>query len=110
MIESNKQLIISQKNLIKNYRLSDGKNLNTITKILETKIVDFGINRAMYQRGNLEGTFSVIIFQNIDKIFKEFSREINKIITNEKKIEANEWFLILLIKNIMQLDDKRNNW
>ena len=85
MIKSTRQLIISQKNLIKIYRLSNGKNPNTITKILEAILADFRIDRARYHGSDLEGTSIVRLFHNTDKICNECLKEINKIVTNGGK-------------------------
>ena len=103
MIKSAKQLIISQNNIIKNYCLSKGK-------ILRAKLIDFGNDRVRYHGGDLEGTFIVQLFQNSDKILKEFSIGIHKIITNNLKkrihwkIYRNMysiWFFIFLVKDLI---------
>ena len=52
------------------YRLSNGKNPNVVTKILEAKSVDFVIDRARYHCGGLERNSIVRLFQNTNKIFK----------------------------------------
>ena len=85
MIQSTNQLIISQKKNIKNYRSSNNKHSKPITNILEAVLVKLVINRAKYYGGDLEGTSIIKLFQNADNIFKQFSIEINKIITNEDK-------------------------
>ena len=84
MIKSTKQLIISQKNIITIYRLSNSKNSKTITTISEAMFVDLEINRARYHGGDLEGASIVGLLQNADKILKIFSIIINKLVTNEK--------------------------
>ena len=73
MIKSTKQLIMSQKNIFKTYRLSNDKNSKTITKRLEAKLVEFAVDRTKYHGGDLEGTSIVRLFQNAEKIFKQFS-------------------------------------
>ena len=85
MIKSTNQLIISQKNIIKNYRLSNSKNSKTITTISEAMLVDLEINRTRYYGGDLEGVSNVGLLHNADKIFKIFSIIINKLVTNEKQ-------------------------
>ena len=70
LIKRTRQLILLQKNVIATYRLSNGKNPNVITKILEAKLVDFVIDRARYHCGDLEGNSIVRLFQNTNKIFK----------------------------------------
>ena len=75
---------------IKNHRSSNNKHLKTITNILEAKLVEFRINRAIYHDGDLKGTSIIRLFQNTDNIFKQFSIAINNIITNDeqkKKVE-----------------------
>ena len=55
--------------------------------------------------GNLEGTSIVRLFQNADKIFKEFSNDIDKIITTKKQklklmktlIDILEYVLYLIL-------------
>ena len=83
MIIGTKQIISSRQIKINTYRSSHEKNSKSITNILEAKLVEFGIDRARYHGGDLEGTSVVRIFQNSEKMFKQFSIEINKIITNE---------------------------
>ena len=56
MIQSTNQLITSQKKNIKNYSSSNNKHLKSITNIFEAKLVEFGIDRAKYHGGDLEGT------------------------------------------------------
>ena len=85
LIKCTKQLNILKKLIIKPYRLSNGKNSNTITKILEAKLVEFEIDRARYHSVDLEGTSIARLFQNAEKIFKQFSIEIHKTITNGKQ-------------------------
>ena len=74
LVKSTRKLVISQENLTYLYRTSHGKNPNTITKIIEPKLVEFRIDKARYHGGDLEGTLIVWLFQNSDKIFKEFSK------------------------------------
>ena len=63
-----------------------------MTKILKVKLVDFGIDRVRYHDRDLEENSIVTLFQNADKILKEFSNKINNIITNDKhKVEFNEY-------------------
>lgn len=72
--------------------MSIRKISNSITKILKAKLVDLRVDRAQYHGGDLESTSTVGLFQNIAKIFKELSNEINKINTNNKQIvEVNEY-------------------
>ena len=71
LIISTKQLIVSQKNGIKSYRMSNGKRPNRITKILETRLIDSGIKRARYHGGNLDQTSIVRLFQNTDNFKKK---------------------------------------
>ena len=85
MIQSTSQLIISQKNNIKNYRSSNNKHSKSLKKILEAKLVDFGIDRVRYHCCVLEGTSIMRLFQIADNIFKQFSIAINKIITNDEQ-------------------------
>ena len=59
--------------------------MKTRTKILDAKLFEFITERSRYHDDDLEGTFIVRIFRNSEKIFKQFSIEINKILTNETK-------------------------
>ena len=52
---------------------------------MESKLIEYGIDRAKYHGDDLEGTSIVRLFQNSDKIFKQFFIEINEIIINEIK-------------------------
>ena len=52
------------------------------------KTYRFGIKRARYHGGDLEGTSIIRLFQNTDNIIKQFSVEIDKIITNDDKKES----------------------
>ena len=56
-----------------------------MTNVLEAKLVEFAIDRARYHGGHLEETWIIRLFQNADNIFKQFSVEINKIITTYQK-------------------------
>ena len=77
---------------IKTYRSSDNKNSKTTANILEAKLVEFGIDRARYHGGDLEGTSIIRLFQNVDNIFNQISVEINKIITNDdQKKEVKDY-------------------
>ena len=62
LIQSTNQLIISKKRNIKNHRSSNNKHLKSIANILEAKLVEFGIDRARYHGGDLEGTSIVRLF------------------------------------------------
>ena len=64
---------MSQKNIFKTYRLSNDKNSKIITKRLEAKLVEFAVDRTRYHGCDLEGTSIVRLFQNAEKIFKQFS-------------------------------------
>ena len=74
MIESTRQLIILQKNIIKIYRLSNGKNKITIAKILEAKLV----NLEMIELGIMVVVLKELqlfdYFKNANNMFKEFSK------------------------------------
>ena len=48
-------------------------------------LVNFGIDRTRHHGGYLEGKFIIRLFQNVDKIFKVFSIEIDKSVTNGKQ-------------------------
>ena len=72
MIKSTKQIILSQQIKINTYRSSHENNSKSITHILEAKLVEFGIDRARYHGGYLEGTSVVRLFQNSEKFFKQF--------------------------------------
>ena len=63
-------MITSKENNIKNHCSSNNKHSKSITNILEAKLVEFGIYRARYHGGDLEGTSIVRLFQNADNIFK----------------------------------------
>ena len=82
-------------------------------------LVNFGIDRARHHGGYLEGKFIIRLFQNVDKIFKVFSIEIDKSVTNGKqrkwnwrlyrKIYQNMYtvrFFIFFIKDLMWRDVK----
>ena len=78
LIQSTNQLITFQKKNIKNYRSSNNKKSKSITKILEAKLVEFGIDRAKYHGGDLEETSIIRLCQNSDNIFKHFSSKLTK--------------------------------
>ena len=59
---------------------------------MKEKLVNFGIDRTRYYGADLKIISIVRLFQNADKLFKEFSNGINKSITSEKqKKEVNEY-------------------
>ena len=71
--------------------------------ILEAKLVEFGIDRARYHGGDLEVTSIIRLFQNADNIFKQFSLEINKIITNDEPKKKVKDYTERFIENAFYL-------
>ena len=63
---------------------------------MEKILVSFGIDKARYHGGALEGNFIQKLFQNANEMFKQFLKEIMTIISDEK---------VLLI-----LDDQVNRY
>ena len=70
LIQSSNQLMISQKNNIKNDRSSNNKHSKSITHIIVAKLVEFWIDRARYHNGDFEVTSIIRLFKNADNIFK----------------------------------------
>ena len=97
LIQSTNQLTISKKEYY-NHRSSNNKHSKSITNVLEAKLVEFGINRARYHGGDLEGTSIIRLFQNADNIFKQFSIAINNIITNDEQKKEVEHYTIRYIE------------
>ena len=58
---------------------------------MESKIIEYGIDRAKYHGGDLEGTSIVRMFQNSNEIFNQFKISITKFISEEvQKKEVND--------------------
>ena len=58
---------------------------------MKSKLIEYGIDRAKYQGGDLEGTSIVRIFQNSNEIFNQFKICITKFISEEDQInEVND--------------------
>ena len=91
-------MIVSKKNNIKHNRSSNNKHSKSIANILEAKLVEFGIDRARYHGGDLEGTSIVWLFQNANKIFNQFSMAIKNIITNEEQKKEVEKYTMRFIE------------
>ena len=72
IIISNKQCITFQKDLIKTTRKGSGKNYDSLTLLMEKILVTFGIDKARYHGGALEGNSIQKIFQNAHEIFNAF--------------------------------------
>ena len=72
MFKSTKQIISSQQINTKSHRSSHGKNSVTITHILDAKLVEFGIDRARYHGGDLEGTSIVRLIKIQRKSSNDF--------------------------------------
>ena len=89
---------MNQKKNIKDYRLFNNKNSKSIANILEAKLVEFGIDRARYHGGDLEGTSIIRLFQNANKIFNQFSMKIKNIITNEEQKKEVEDYTMRFIE------------
>ena len=73
---------------MKNYRLSNNKNYKSITKMLEIKLVEFGIDKARYHGGFLEGTSIIRLFQNADNIFKQSNKHTHVILQSNLQIRS----------------------
>ena len=71
------------KNNIKSYRSNNGKTYNSLISLMDSTLVSFGIDRARYHSGDLEGTSILILFQNSNKIFHVFQTTIMTIITDD---------------------------
>ena len=63
IVTSNKQCITFQKNLIKITR-KKWENYDSLTVLMEIILVSFGIDKARYHGGALEGNYIQNIFQN----------------------------------------------
>lgn len=59
---------------LKMYRHSNQNIICTIFSLLESKLVNYGIDRARHYGGNLENTSIVELFQNPKKIFVRFAK------------------------------------
>ena len=70
---------------------------------MEEKVVDFGIDRTRYYGVDLKIISIVRLFQNADKLFKEFSNGINKSITSEKQKKKLMNTLIVMLKYVLHL-------
>ena len=81
MLDSNNSTI--NKESKKKIKEKPSRNL---TFILESKLIEHGIDRAKYHGGDLEGTSIVRIFQNSNEIFTQFKEDISKLIKEEDKI------------------------
>ena len=58
---------------------------------MESKLIEYGIDRAKYHGGNLEGTSIVRMFQNANEIFNQFKISISKSIIEDTQIkEVND--------------------
>ena len=58
---------------------------------MESKLVEYGIDRAKFHGSDLEGTSFVRMFQNSNEIFKQFKINITKFISEEDQInEVND--------------------
>ena len=64
------------------------KPSKNITFLLESKLIEYGIDRAKYHGGDLEGTSIVRMFQNSNESFTQFKISITKFISEE--IQINE--------------------
>ena len=62
------------KKYIKAYRSKNGKKYNNLTSLMGSPLVSFGIDWAIYQSGDLEGTSILKLFQNFNKIFHAFQK------------------------------------
>ena len=87
-----------QKKNIKDHRSSNNKYSKSIANILEAKLAEFGIDRARYHDGDLEGTSIIRLFQNANKVFNQFSMAIKNIITNEEQKKEVEEYTMRFIE------------
>ena len=62
------------------------KPFKSITLIFESKLIEYGIDRANYHGGDLEGTSIVRMFQNSNEIFNQFKISVTKCICKEDQI------------------------
>ena len=86
MVITAQQLIKNQKNKIKE------KPSKNITFLLESKLIEYGIDRTKYHGGDLEGTSIVRMFQNANEIFNQFKISISKTIIEDTQIkEVNDY-------------------
>ena len=53
---------------------------------MEKILVSFGIDKARYHGGALEGNFIQNLFQNANEMFKQFLKEIMTIISDENVV------------------------
>ena len=67
-------IIKTQKNKIKE------KPSKNITLLLESNLIEYGIDREKYHDGDLEETSIVRMFQNANEIFNQFKISISKTI------------------------------
>ena len=68
------------------YKKKSRKNYDSLTIIMEKILVSFGIDKARYHGGALEGNSIQKLFQNANEIFKQFLIEIKTIISDEKVV------------------------
>ena len=64
----------------------NGKNYDSLTVLMEKILVSFGIDKARYHGGALEGNFIQKLFQNENEMFKQFLKEIMTIISDVKVV------------------------
>ena len=59
--------------------------------ILESKLIEYGIDRVKYHGGDLEGTSIVRMFQNSNEIFNQIKVDISKMVNEEDQFnEVND--------------------
>ena len=68
IISSNKQCIEYEEDCIKVYRIKNGKKYDSLIILMEKILVSYGIDKARYHGGKLEGTFIQKILQNANGI------------------------------------------
>ena len=83
IISSNKQCIEYEEDCIKVYRNKNGKKYDSLIILMEKILVSYGIDKARYHCGTLEGTSIQPLLQNANGIFTNFKEEITKIITDK---------------------------
>ena len=93
LIQSTNQLITPHKK-IKPHRSSHNKNSKkTIANILEATLVEFGIDRARYHDGDIEGTSIIRLFKTHDSYYEFYSKNIVGVWNCDYSTDLNNFVL-----------------
>ena len=86
IISSNEQCIEYEEDCIKVYMNKNGKTIDSLIMLMENILVSYGIDKARYHGGTLEGTSIQKLLQNTNGIFTDLKEEIMKIITEKSTL------------------------